>query len=167
LKLEKRDRLKNYKSFDINGDYHDDADPWNLCGYEVAAPSATQNEIDEENASQIKEADAAYVLEAANMPLSASATEFCIENNITVLPAKAVNAGGVAVSGIERTQNALMQQWPAEKVDQKLKDIMRNIYKTCVDHAPTDKQYDRFIHGANIAGFRKVADAIIAQGGLN
>jgi len=167
LKLNHRDRLKNYKKYDIDGEYFDGSEPWNLCDYDIAAPSATQNEIDKDNAEEIINAGAKYVLEAANMPLTHQATKACVKNGVTVLPAKAVNAGGVAVSGIERTQNALMEQWSAEKVDNKLQNIMKDIYQSCIQYAPNHDSADRYIHGANIAGFRKVANAIIAQGGLN
>ncbi len=167
LKLDHRDRLKNYKKYDINGDYHDDKEPWSLCDYDIAAPSATQNEIDDKDTKGIIKSGASYVLEAANMPLTHKATLTCIEKGLIILPAKAVNAGGVAVSGIERTQNALMEQWSAEKVDTKLQNIMKDIYQSCVLHAPNCDGADKYIHGANIAGFRKVANAIIAQGGLN
>ena len=101
------------------------------------------------------------------MPLTRKAGEAALKEKIILLPSKAVNAGGVAVSGIERTQNAMMEQWSAERVDENLQTIMEDIFDECKRHMPDQTSPDRYIHGANMAGFRKVANAILAQGIIN
>ena len=138
------------------------AKPWELqC--DVAIPCATQNELELADAKQLVENGVKFIAEAANMPLTAAATEYLGKQNVVIGPAKAVNAGGVAVSGLERTQNALMQSWSSEKVDSKLKQIMQDIHTACVAHGKKDGHVD-YIKGANIAGFVKVAEAMLFQG---
>ena len=167
LKFKDRARLSEHKSYDVNANYHDGVSPWGLCEYNVAAPSATQNEIDVKDLKNIKKAGADYICEAANMPLTRNAGHQALQNDIILLPSKAVNAGGVAVSGLERTQNIMMQQWSAERVDKELKIIMKEIYDQCRSHMPNQDAADRYIHGANMAGFRRVAKAVLAQGIIN
>jgi glutamate dehydrogenase (NADP+) len=136
--------------------------PWKFkCN--VAIPCATQNELELDDAKELVNNEVKFIAEAANMPLTAEATEYLVEQNVLIGPAKAVNAGGVAVSGLERTQNALMQSWSAEKVDEKLKQIMHDIHAACVEYGKSDEGVD-YIKGANIAGFVKVADAMLFQG---
>ncbi len=143
-------------------EFNQDIKPWQLkC--DVAIPCATQNELELDDAKELVNNEVKLIAEAANMPLTADATEYLVEQNVLIGPAKAVNAGGVAVSGLERTQNALMQSWSAEKVDEHLKQIMHDIHAACVEHGQSDEGLD-YIKGANIAGFVKVADAMLFQG---
>ena len=159
LKEVKRGRLKEFKSGDA--EYLDGKSPWHLrC--DIAVPSATQNEVDENEAKALKKNGAKWICEAANMPLTAGATN-AIKKDVVILPAKAVNAGGVAVSGLERTQNALYLTWTREEVDQKLQEIMKNIHDECVDNSMDADGID-YIQGANIGGFRRVAEAMMAFG---
>lgn len=167
LKFDDKKRLSDYSDYKLKADYHEGKSPWGLCNYDIASPSATQNEVDENDLKAIKKAGATIISEAANMPLTQKAGERALSENIIILPGKAVNAGGVAVSGVERTQNAIMEQWSPERVDKELKSIMREIFEKCRLHMPDHKSPDRYIHGANIAGFRKVATAILAQGIIN
>lgn len=159
LKEIKRGRLKDYKSGNI--EYMDGETPWGLA-CDIAIPSATQNEIDGDAAKKLKDNSVKWICEAANMPLTSEATGI-LRDSAKILPAKAVNAGGVAVSGLERTQNALMTTWKPEKVDEKLQEIMKDIHDLCVKNSVDQDNVD-YIQGANIAGFRQVAEAMIAYG---
>ncbi|MBA7646105.1 NADP-specific glutamate dehydrogenase [subsurface metagenome] len=105
-----------------------------------------------------------YVAEAANMPTTLEATNLLLKNNVLIGPAKAVNAGGVAVSGLEMSQNSMRMAWTQEQVDEKLKNIMKNIFTTCYTTAEEYNAKGNLIIGANIAGFVKVANAMMAQG---
>lgn len=157
-----RGRLKDLADGFEEFDFKSDEKPWQFdC--DVAIPSATQNELNEDDAKELHNNDVKYVVEAANMPLTAAATEYLVNKSVTVAPSKAVNAGGVAVSGLERTQNALMQSWSSEKVDEELKQIMRNIHQACIEYGQEGDEIN-YIKGANLAGFVKVADAMIFQG---
>ena len=167
LKFDNKGRLGDHSDYNIDAEYHDGKSPWGLCKYDIAAPSATQNEVDEVEVKAITKAGASIICEAANMPLTRKAGEAALKEKIILLPSKAVNAGGVAVSGIERTQNAMMEQWSAERVDENLQTIMEDIFDECKRHMPDQTSPDRYIHGANMAGFRKVANAILAQGIIN
>lgn len=145
-------------------DYYEDKKPWGLeC--DIAIPAATQNEINEQDAKNIAKNGVTWLCEAANMPLTAEATAELRGTACRILPAKAVNAGGVAVSGLERTQNAQYLDWPAEAVDGHLQEIMRAIHKLCLENAGDDTNSD-YNKGANIAGFKRVAQAMIAYGSL-
>ncbi|MBP5177730.1 MAG: NADP-specific glutamate dehydrogenase, partial [Clostridia bacterium] len=138
--------------------------PWGIIEADVYMPCATQNEITLDDAKKFAALKVKYVNEAANMPTTIEATEFLKKAGITVLPAKASNAGGVAVSGLEMSQNSLRLSWTAEEVDEKLKQIMRSLYAQIVAACEKyDLGYD-LIAGANVAGFEKVAEAMIAQG---
>ncbi len=139
-----------------------EAKPW-ILKCDVAIPCATQNELESDDAKKLVKNGVSFIAEAANMPLTADATEYLVEQNVLIGPAKAVNAGGVAVSGLERTQNALMQSWSSNKVDKKLQQIMQDIHAACVKYGKSDEGVD-YIKGANIAGFVKVADAMLFQG---
>ncbi|MBR5015623.1 MAG: NADP-specific glutamate dehydrogenase [Clostridia bacterium] len=137
--------------------------PWGVKG-DVALPCATQNEVDAKEAEQIIANGTKYYIEVSNMPTTEAALEALLKAGVIVAPSKAVNAGGVAVSGLEMSQNSERLAWTAEEVDAKLHDIMVNIYNQSV--AAAEKYglgYD-LIAGANIAGFEKVADAMLAQG---
>ena len=138
-------------------------DLWNVpC--DIALPCATQGEINLENAKQLKANGCYMVVEGANMPCDLEAIRFFNSNDILFAPGKASNAGGVAVSGLEMSQNAMHLSWTAEEVDEKLKGIMKNIFKQCHETACKYAQPKNLALGANIAGFLKVYDAMLAQG---
>ena len=138
-------------------------DLWNVkC--DIAMPCATQGEINIVNAKQLKENGCFMVAEGANMPCDLDSIRFFNENNILFSPGKASNAGGVAVSGLEMSQNAEHLSWTFEEVDAKLKEIMKNIFKQCYETAKAYGQPTNLALGANIAGFLKVYDAMLAQG---
>ena len=142
--------------------YKDGAEPWEN-EHDVAFPCATQNEIDLDNAKSLVDNGAKYVCEGSNMPLTSDATEYLIEKGVIIAPAKAANAGGVAVSGLEQSQNAQRQYWSAERVDEELKTIMKDIFIACKENG-ADNGKINYIKGANIGGFKKVADAMKAFG---
>lgn len=131
---------------------------------DVALPCATQNELDEESAQLLVKNGVKAVAEGANMPSTPEAISVFLENNILFGPAKATNAGGVAVSQLEMAQNSMRLKWSFEEVDEKLQEIMKNIYKNCIESVDEFYNATNLIQGANIAGFKKVADAMIAQG---
>ena len=137
--------------------------PW-VQKVDVIMPCATQNEVNLEDAKRIVANGVKYYVEVSNMPTTAEAVAYLLENGVIVAPSKAVNAGGVAVSGLEMYQNSMRYSWSAEEVDAKLKDIMKNIYQSSVDAAKAYGMEGNLIAGANIAGFLKVADAMLAQG---
>ena len=131
---------------------------------DCAFPSATQNEINEQDALNLIKNKVQLVSEGANMPSTPEAVKIFLDNNLLYGPGKAANAGGVSVSGLEMSQNSMRLSWDKNEVDRRLKDIMKNIHKTCLD---ASKQYgysNNYVAGANIAGFTKVADAMIDQG---
>jgi glutamate dehydrogenase (NADP+) len=137
--------------------------PWEVpC--DIAVPTATQNELKLEDAQRLIANGCICIAEAANMPCSAEAVELCLKNNILFGPAKAVNAGGVSVSGLEMSQNSMRYSWSFEEVDIKLKDIMVDIYHKSSEAAREYGMEGNLVAGANIAGFTKVADAMMAQG---
>ena len=136
--------------------------PWNqVC--DVALPCATQNEINLEDAKTLIKNNCMCVAEGANMPTETDAVHEFIKNKILFGPGKAANAGGVAVSGLEMSQNSMRINWNREEVDQKLNQIMKNIHSQCIEHGK-DGDFVNYVKGANIAGFIKVADAMIDQG---
>ncbi len=137
--------------------------PWGVKA-DIAIPCATQNEIDIEDAKLLAKNGVRYVVEAANMPVDTEAVEFLVKNNVIIGPGKAANAGGVAVSGLEMSQNSMRYSWTSEEVDAKLHSIMKNIFASCVQASATYELGYDLIAGANIAGFEKVAKAMIAQG---
>lgn len=159
----KENQGKKLKDLDIKGiEYKEGEEPWaNEC--DVAFPCATQNEIDKAEAKSIKDGGAKYVCEGANMPLTSEATEYLIKKDVIIAPAKAANAGGVAVSGLEQTQNSMRKYWTKEEVDSELKNIMKNIFKTCKENGDQDGKTN-YIKGANLGGFKKVAKAMKAFG---
>ena len=131
---------------------------------DVMMPCATQNEVDLEDAKTMVANGLKYYVEVSNMPTTNEAVAYLVANGVKVAPSKAVNAGGVAVSGLEMSQNSMRYSWTAEEVDAKLKQIMKNIYDNSVKAAKEYGMEGDLIAGANIAGFLKVAEAMKAQG---
>lgn len=161
LKNEKRGRIKEYAD-QFGCDYHEGEKPWSVkC--DVAFPCATQNELMIEHAKLLVKNGTKCVVEGANMPTTPDAIHCLQENNVLFSPGKASNAGGVATSGLEMSQNSLRMNWTREEVDSKLQNIMVGIHETCVEYGKHGKSVN-YVKGANIGGFIKVADAMIAQG---
>ncbi|MCP2040477.1 glutamate dehydrogenase (NADP+) [Neisseria sp. HSC-16F19] len=161
LKNERRERLSVYAE-EQGLEYHAGKRPWQVpC--DIALPCATQNELDEKDAADLMANGCFCVAEGANMPSTNEAVELFVKAKILYAPGKASNAGGVATSGLEMSQNALRLSWDRDKVNNRLHSIMHNIHEACVEHG-SDKGYINYVNGANIAGFRKVADAMLAQG---
>ena len=161
LKNIHRGRMKEYTD-EFGGEYWDGKRPWDAkC--DVALPSATQNEINKEDAQTLVKNGCICVAEGANMPSDPDAVEVFLKNKILFGPGKAANAGGVAVSGLEMSQNRMLMSWSREEVDKKLKNIMSNIHEACVSYGK-EGDFINYVKGANIAGFIKVADAMMDQG---
>jgi glutamate dehydrogenase (NADP+) len=161
LKNVKRGRIKEYAAH-YDCEYYKDQKPWGVkC--DVAFPCATQNELDQLSANELVKNGVKCVTEGANMPTTPEAIEVFHKNNVLFSPGKASNAGGVATSGLEMSQNSLRIGWSREEVDTRLKDIMIGIHSTCVEYGKEGRQIN-YVKGANIGGFIKVADAMIAQG---
>lgn len=157
-----RGRISEYADT-YNVPYYENERPWGIkC--DVALPCATQNEISGENAQTLLKNGCMVVAEGANMPSTYEAEHVFLKSKILYAPGKAANAGGVAVSGLEMTQNSMRLSWTREEVDDKLKSIMRNIHDMCVKHGKERDGYVNYVRGANVAGFVKVANAMIAQG---
>ena len=162
LKNEKRARIHEYLDKYPHAEFHKGKTPWGIpC--EVALPCATQNELHEEDAKQLLANGCICVGEGANMPTTPEAIHLFVENKILFAPGKASNAGGVAVSGLEMAQNSLRYSWSREEVDSRLQVIMQDIHQSCVEYG-TENGFTNYVKGANIAGFVKVADAMLAQG---
>ncbi|UYO04336.1 NADP-specific glutamate dehydrogenase [Paenibacillus sp. PSB04] len=164
LKEVERKRIKDYINEHPDAVYVEGCrDIWTVpC--DIALPCATQNEIDEESAALLVKNGVKAIGEGANMPSTLQAIEIFQKNGVLFAPAKAANAGGVAVSALEMAQNSMRMSWSFEEVDAKLNDIMKNIYASCVQAADEYGYHGNLVVGANAAGFRKVADAMIAQG---
>ena len=163
LKNEKRGRIKEYLEKYSGAKYHEGKTPWGeKC--DVALPCATQNELQKEDAKKLVDNGCRLVGEGANMPCTPEAVEVFQKAKILFSPGKASNAGGVATSGLEMTQNSLRYNWTRDEVDQKLREIMLNIHNSCIEHGKQKNGYVNYVKGANIAGFVKVADAMLAQG---
>jgi len=162
LKTEKKGRIKEYAS-EFGADYLEGKKPWNIdC--DIALPCATQNEMDEEDAKSLIKNGCMAIAEGANMPLTSAALNAVRKSDIFYAPGKATNAGGVATSGLEMSQNSLHLSWSREEVLSRLKGIMSDIHNTCTNYGEQkDGQID-YVQGANLGGFVKVADAIIALG---
>jgi glutamate dehydrogenase (NADP+) len=137
--------------------------PWEVKA-DIALPCATQNELNLEDAQKLIANKVICVTEGANMPCTPEAIEAFQAARVLFAPGKASNAGGVATSGLEMTQNSMRLSWSAEEVDQKLHTIMINIHNSCVKYGTNPDGYVDYVKGANIAGFVKVADAMLAQG---
>ncbi|MCK5765251.1 MAG: glutamate dehydrogenase, partial [Bacteroidales bacterium] len=162
LKNVKRGRIKEYAE-KYGCEYYEGKRPWGIkC--DVALPSATQNEIDEEDAKTLIANGCFLVSEGANMPSTPEAVEVYQNARIMYGPGKAANAGGVSVSGLEMSQNSLRLSWTREEVDARLQQIMKDIHATCVKYGPKDGDYIDYVTGANIGGFVKIADSMMAQG---
>ena len=158
-----RDKVQDYAD-KFGVPFYPGEKPWNVK-VDVVMPCATQNEIGMKEAEQIVANGIQYYIEVSNMPTTNEAMEYLQEHKLIIAPSKAVNAGGVAVSALEMSQNSMRLSWSAEEVDEKLKGIMVNIFKQCSQAA--EKYCDdrrNYVAGANIAGFLKVADAMLAQG---
>jgi glutamate dehydrogenase (NADP+) len=137
--------------------------PWEVkC--DIALPCATQNELDGDDAKKLAENGCICVCEAANMPCTPEAIEVFLDKKILYAPGKAANAGGVATSGLEMSQNSMKLNWPKEEVDRRLHEIMKNIHEACVINGKDNNGYINYMKGANIAGFMKVANAMLDQG---
>lgn len=164
LKEVERKRIKEYVNEHPTAEYVEGCRSiWSIpC--DIALPCATQNEIDEASAKQLVAGGVKYVAEGANMPSSLEAIEVYLKNDVYFGPAKAANAGGVAVSALEMSQNSARLSWTFEEVDDKLKDIMKNIYRNSVNAAEEYGHVDNLVVGSNIAGFLKVANAMLAHG---
>ena len=162
LKNVKRSRISEYLKKYPNASYVKDKKPWSIkC--DVALPCATQNELDHLDAKNLISNGCYCVAEGANMPCTIKAISEFKKNKILYAPGKASNAGGVAVSGLEMAQNSLRYSWSREEVDEKLKQIMINIHRSCLEFGK-EKDYINYGKGANISSFIKVADAMLAQG---
>jgi glutamate dehydrogenase (NADP+) len=158
-----RGRISDYLNKYPNAKYIADKRPWEVpCA--LAMPCATQNELNEEEAILLVKNGCICVTEGANMPTTPEAVLVFQKAKLLFSPGKASNAGGVATSGLEMSQNSLRLSWTAEEVDQKLKEIMLNIHASCVKYGSDASGYVDYVKGANIAGFVKVADAMLAQG---
>ena len=163
LKNKQRGRISEYIEEYPNSTFHEGEKPWAVA-VEVALPCATQNELNEEHANLLVKNGCIAVVEGANMPSTPEAITFFINNKILFAPGKASNAGGVATSGLEMSQNSLRYNWTREEVDTKLHNIMLDIHDQCVVYGKEEGGYIDYVKGANIAGFVKVADAMIDQG---
>ena len=164
LKLEQKDRLEAYTQ-QFNATYHPAARPWDFVPeVQIALPCATHNELDLDNARNLVNAGVHLVAEGANMPVTAEALNYLQQQNIMIGPGKAANAGGVATSGLEMSQNAMRMAWTADQVDRKLYEVMQDIHSLCVDHGAQEDGSVNYVKGANLAGFVKVADAMLDQG---
>lgn len=159
-----RGRIREYAE-EFGCKYVAGARPWSEKG-DIALPSATQNEINEEDAETLMKNGVIAVSEGANMPSTPEAIKVFQKNQILYAPGKAANAGGVSVSGLEMTQNSERISWTKQEVDSKLKRIMADIHENCVKHGKISNEYIDYVKGANIAGFMKVAKAMMAQGVL-
>lgn len=164
LKEVERKRIKEYVSIHPTAEYFEGCNQiWSIpC--DIALPCATQNEINAEAARKLVEGGVKYVAEGANMPSSLEAIDIYLQNDVYFGPAKAANAGGVAVSALEMAQNSARLSWSFEEVDEKLKQIMKNIYNNSVQAAEQYGHPGNLVVGSNIAGFLKVADIMVAQG---
>ncbi len=163
IKEVKRGRLSEYKNYRPNSEYHEGRGVWTVkC--DIALPCATQNELLIDDAKALVANGCQVVAEGANMPTTMDATEYLMENGVIFCPGKAANAGGVATSALEMSQNSERLSWSFEEVDAKLQGIMKNIFHN-LDEAAKEFGYEgNYVVGANIAGFKKVADAMLAQG---
>jgi len=163
LKNVRRGRVKEIADKYEGVEFHEGQKPWDVkC--EIALPCATQNELIEADANTLVSNGVMAVTEGANMPCTPEAMHVFEQNKIMYSPGKASNAGGVAVSGLEMSQNSMRYNWSREEVDEKLKNIMKSIHADCVKYGTREDGYVDYVTGANVAGFIKVADAMMAQG---
>ena len=163
IKEVKRGRIREYTDYRPNAEYHDGKGIWSIpC--DIALPCATQNELNADDAAELIKNGCKLVGEGANMPTTLEATELLQSKGVIFAPGKAANAGGVATSALEMSQNSQRLSWTFEEVDQKLHGIMAGIHKNAYDAAKAYGYEGNYVVGANIAGFLKVADAMMAQG---
>lgn len=163
LKNNKRGRISEYVNKYKSATYHEGKRPWSVkC--DIALPCATQNELDGNDAKALIANDCICIAEGANMPSTPDAIHAFHDAKVLFAPGKASNAGGVATSGLEMSQNSLRISWTREEVDERLRGIMEDIHDSCIEYGVEDDGYCNYVKGANIAGFVKVADAMLAQG---
>jgi len=165
LRASNQDIVKPYSYEFPNAKFYAGKRPWEVA-VDVAIPCATQNELGKEDAETLVSNGCICIAEGANMPCTPEAIEIFHDKKVLFAPGKAVNAGGVATSGLEMSQNSLKFSWSREEVDEKLHTIMVNIHKACVEHGKDAEGYVDYVKGANIAGFLKVANAMLDQGVL-
>ena len=158
-----RGRIREYAEEYPTAQYFEGQKPWGIKA-DIALPSATQNELDGEHAKTLVANGCIAVSEGANMPSTPEAIHVFQEAKILYAPGKAANAGGVSVSGLEMSQNSARLSWTAEEVDARLHQIMESIHEACVQYGTEADGYVNYVKGANIAGFMKVAKAMMAQG---
>ena len=163
LRASNNDRVKDYADKYPNAKFFPGKRPWEVK-VDVAIPCATQNELNGDDARALINNNVFCVTEAANMPCTPEAMEIFLKAKILYAPGKAANAGGVATSGLEMTQNSIRMNWSREEVDHKLHEIMQNIHQACVENGTEADGYINYVRGANIAGFLKVANAMCDQG---
>ncbi|NNK17546.1 MAG: NADP-specific glutamate dehydrogenase [Maribacter sp.] len=163
LKNNRRGRISEYADKYSSATFYKGEKPWGVkC--EIALPSATQNELDHDDAKELLKNGCICVAEGANMPSTLDAVHAFQDAKILFAPGKASNAGGVATSGLEMSQNSLRISWKRQEVDERLKNIMSDIHDSCIEFGMEENGYCNYVKGANIAGFVKVADAMLAQG---
>ena len=159
----RRGRIKEYATKFSGATYYPGKRPWGIpC--DIALPCATQNEISKEDAEALLKGGCRCVAEGANMPSTPEAVALFLENRILYSPGKASNAGGVATSGLEMSQNSMRVHWTKEEVDAHLHRIMSDIHSACIRYGEESDGYINYVKGANLAGFIKVADAMVDQG---
>ena len=163
LKNNKRGRISEYVDKYPSAEFHKGETPWKVA-CDIALPCATQNELNGDDAKTLIKNGCIAVAEGANMPSTPEAIHAFHDAEILFAPGKASNAGGVATSGLEMSQNSLRISWTREEVDKRLKGIMSDIHDACVQYGQEENGYCNYVKGANIAGFVKVADAMLAQG---
>ncbi len=163
LKNVQRGRIKEYVN-EFDAEYFEGARPWTVASFDIALPCATQNELNEAEAKTLVDRGTVLVAEGANMPSTPEAVQVFTQAKILYGPGIACNAGGVATSGLEMSQNSLRMSWSHEEVDSKLRGIMQGIHNLAATYGTDGNGYINYVQGANIAGFIKVADAMIAQG---
>jgi glutamate dehydrogenase (NADP+) len=163
LKTVRRGRISEYAE-KYKCHFHEGKRPWAIKA-DLAFPCATQNELELQDAKDLIKGGIIAITEGANMPTTHEAITAIKKANLVFAPGKAANAGGVAVSGLEMTQNSIRLAWSREELEDRLKNIMREIHQQCVNYGTEDKQVD-YIKGANIAGFVKVANAMVAYGAV-
>ena len=164
LKENGNKRIKEYKKYHSGAKYFEDCTGIWSINCDIALPCATQNEIDETAAISLVNNKVKAIAEGANMPCTKEAIDLFVKNGVLFAPAKAANAGGVAVSAMEMSQNSMRLNWTFEEVDEKLKQVMHEIFQSCLNASEEYGRPGNLIVGANIAGFLKVADAMMAHG---
>jgi glutamate dehydrogenase (NADP+) len=162
LKNVRRGRVKEYAN-QFKAEYHEGKRPW-FVKCDIALPCATQNEVSGEDAKMLIKNGCMCVSEGANMPTTPEGIEVFLQNKILFGPGKAANAGGVATSGLEMSQNSMRLSWTREEVDERLHNIMKSIHRACRTTSEEYGEPDNYVLGANIAGFIKVANTMLDQG---